>query len=170
MSLYYYQQFSYEVQSGFGTATYLDQLKKAVHPAGWAPFGKVKVASSISAAVVAAGSSLGGGWFTDLGVTAPADQFSPILASTFDILFSEVTKRRLGVVDILDGAFEEHIILEDSEDLKVEGDSIILDASEIFEVAISCPNDSNLFINSFLFPENDTVPWPLVSLKYKMPL
>ena len=86
--------------------------------------------------MVAAGSSLGGGWFTDLGVTAPADQFSPILASTFDILFSEVTKRRLGVVDVVDGAFEEHIVLEDSEDLKVEGDSILLDASEIFEVAI----------------------------------
>jgi len=133
---YYYQQFSYEVQVGFGTNSYLDQLKKAVHPAGWAVFGKTKVATSISAAVTNAGSSLGGGWFSDLGVTAPADRFSPILASTFQLLFSEVTKRRLGVVDIVDGAFEEHIVLEDSEDIKVAGDSIILDASEIFEVAI----------------------------------
>jgi hypothetical protein len=133
---YYYQQFSYEVQSGFGTSSYLNQLKKAVHPAGWAVFGKTKVASSISAAITNAGSSLGGGWFSDLGVTAPADQFSPILASTFQILFSEVTKRRLGVVDIANGAFEEHIVLEDSEDIKVVGDSIVLDSSEIFEVAI----------------------------------
>ena len=133
---YYYQQFSYEVQSGFGTNSYLNQLKKAVHPAGWAPFGKVKVASSISVAVQAAGSSLGGGWFSDLGVTAPEDKFSPILASTFEILFDEVTQRRLGAVNIVDGAFEEHIVLESSEDIKVEGDSIILDASEIFEVAI----------------------------------
>ena len=39
-------------------------------------------------------------------------------------------------MDIADGAFEEHIVLEDSEDIKVAGDSIILDASEIFEVAI----------------------------------
>jgi len=133
---YYYQQFSYEVQSNFGTSSYLDQLKKAVHPAGWAVFGKTKVKTNISAAITAAGSSLGSGWFSDLGVTAPADQFSPILASTFQILFSEVTKRRLGVVDIVDGAFEEHIVLEDSEDIKIEGDSIVLNSSEIFEVTI----------------------------------
>ena len=127
---YYYQQFSYEVQSGFGTTSYLDQLKKAVHPAGWAVFGKTKVATSISARVTNAGSSLGGGYFSDLGVTAPADKFSPILASTFQILFSEVTKRRLGVVDIVDGAFEEQIVLEESEDIKVEGDSIILNGTD----------------------------------------
>jgi len=127
---YYYQQFSYEVQSGFGTDSYLNQLKKAVHPAGWAVFGKTKVASSISAAVTNAGSSLGGGWFSDLGVAAPDDQFSPILASTFQILFSQVTKRRLGVVDIVDGAFEEQIVLEESEDIKVVGDSIILNGTD----------------------------------------
>jgi hypothetical protein len=65
---YYYQQFSYEVQSGFGTNSFLDQLKKAVHPAGWAVFGKTKVATSISAGITAAGSSLGGGCFSDLCV------------------------------------------------------------------------------------------------------
>ncbi len=133
---YYYQQFSYEVETGFGSATYLDQLKKAVHPAGFAVFGKVKVQTSVSAAVTNAGSSLGGGWYSGLGVTAPADKFSPILASTFEILFSETTQRRLGVVDITEGAFEEHIVLESSEDIKIEGDSILLDASEIFELAI----------------------------------
>jgi len=133
---YYYQQFSYEVETGFGTATYLDQLKKAVHPAGWAVFGKVVVQSSISAAITNAGSSLGGGYYSGLGVTAPSEKFSPILASTFEILFSEATQRRLGVVDIVDGAFEEHIVLEESEDIKVEGDSVILDGTEVFEVAI----------------------------------
>jgi len=127
---YYYQQFSYEVETGFGTATYLDQLKKAVHPAGWAVFGKVKVASSISVAVTNAGSSLGGGWYSGLGVTAPEDKFSPILASTFEVLFSEAMQRRLGVIDIVNGAFEEHIVLEESEDLKVVGDSIILDGTD----------------------------------------
>ena len=133
---YYYQQFSYEVQTGFGTTTYLDQLKKAVHPAGWAVFGKVKVQSSVSAAITNAGSALGGGYYTGIGAPAPADRFSPILASTFEILFSESTQRRLGVVDVINGAFEEHIVLEDSEDVKVDGDSIVLDASEIFEIAI----------------------------------
>ena len=133
---YYYQQFSYEVQTGFGSATYLDQLKKAVHPAGWAVFGKVKVATSISAAVTNAGSSLGSGWYSGLGVTAPEDKFSPILASTFEVLFSEAMQRRLGVVDVVEGAFEEHIVLEDSEDIKVVGDSVLLDGTEVFEVAI----------------------------------
>ena len=127
---YYYQQFSYEVETGFGTATYLDQLKKAVHPAGWAVFGKVKVASSISAAITNAGSSLGGGWYSGLGVAAPEDKFSPILASTFEVLFSEAMQRRLGVVDVVDGAFEEHIVLEESEDIKVKGDSIIFDGTD----------------------------------------
>ena len=93
---YYYQQFSYEIQAGFGTNTYLDKLKKAVHPAGWVVFGKVKVASSISAAITNAGSSLGGGWYSDLAVTAPEDKFSPILASTLEVLFSEKMQRRLG--------------------------------------------------------------------------
>ena len=36
----------------------------------------------------------------------------------------------------MDGAFDEHVVLEESEDLKVEGDSIILDGTEVFEVAI----------------------------------
>jgi len=133
---YYYQQFSYEVETGFGTATYLDQLKRAVHPAGFAVFGKVKVASSISAAITNAGSSLGGGYYSGLGVPAPSERFSPILASTFEILFSESTQRRLGVVDVAHGGFEEHIVLEESEDLKVVGDSILLDGTEVFEVAI----------------------------------
>ena len=133
---YYYQQFSYEVETGFGTKTYLDQLKKAVHPAGWAVFGKVKVQSSISAAITNAGSALGGGYYSGRGVPSPSERFSPILASTFEILFSESTQRRLGVVDIVPGAFEEHIVLEESEDIKVAGDSILLDGTEVFEVAI----------------------------------
>jgi len=133
---YYYQQFSYEIQAGFGTNTYLDKLKKAVHPAGWIVFGKVKVTSSISAAITNAGSSLGGGYYSDLAVTAPEDKFSPILASTFEILFSEKVQRRLGVADIAFGGLEEQIILEEAEDINVAGDSIILDGSEVFEVAI----------------------------------
>ena len=45
---YYYQQFSYEVQVGQSTASYLNELKKAVHPAGFAPFGKVSIATFLS--------------------------------------------------------------------------------------------------------------------------
>ena len=37
----FYQQFSYEVQTGVGANAYLDELKKAVHPSGFAVFGKL---------------------------------------------------------------------------------------------------------------------------------
>jgi len=127
---YYYQQFSYEIQAGFGTNTYLDKLKKAVHPAGWAVFGKVKVASSISAAITNAGSSLGGGWYSDLAVTAPEDKFSPILASTLEVLFSEKMQRRLGAADTALGGLEEQIILEEAENINVAGDSVVLDGTD----------------------------------------
>ena len=45
-------------------------------------------------------------------------------------------QRRLGVADIAFGGLEEQIILEEAEDINVAGDSIILDGSEVFEVAI----------------------------------
>ena len=45
----YYQQFSYEVQTSAGQAEYLDELKKAVHPAGFNIFGKVSLATLVSA-------------------------------------------------------------------------------------------------------------------------
>jgi hypothetical protein len=127
---YYYQQFSYEVQSGFGGGSYLDQLKKAVHPAGFAVFAKVKTAASVSAKVTDAGSSLGGGYYSGLGVPDPDERFSPILASTFDTLFSDTVQRRLGVVNITIGSLEEHIILEEAEDIVVSTDSIILNGTD----------------------------------------
>jgi len=130
---YYYQQFSYEVQSGAGTDSFLDQLKKSVHPAGWAVFAKTRITASVSAAITNAGSSLGGGWFSDLGVLAPDDRFSPILASTFDILFDETIQRRHVAAA---GAEKHQITLEEAQDIKVVGDSIILDSAEIFEVVI----------------------------------
>ena len=87
---YYYQQFSYEVQVGQSTASYLDELKKAVHPAGFAPFGKVSIATFLSAAISTTGSTL----------KDPPDStttFSPILASTLKALFDEKFNRSHGV-------------------------------------------------------------------------
>ena len=127
---FFYQQFSYELQSGFGTNSYLDQLKKAVHPAGFAVFGKVKIASSVSAAVQDAGSSLGGGYFSNLNVLAPDDKFSPILASTFEILFDENNQFRTKAIDFAVGDLKNEIILEEAEDVGVDGDSIILDGTD----------------------------------------
>ena len=103
---YYYQQFSYEVQVGQSTATYLNELKKAVHPAGFAPFGKVSIASFISMAVRNAG--------VDEGLD---DDFSPILASTFEIIFDEVINRR-------------HSIPPVTARVGTRGDSILLDGTD----------------------------------------
>lgn len=42
---YYYQQFSYEIQSSRTFDKYIDILRKTVHPAGSEPFGKVVIES-----------------------------------------------------------------------------------------------------------------------------
>ena len=102
----YYQQFSYEVQVGAGQAEYLDQLKKAVHPAGFNIFGKVSIATLVSAAIPVAGSSLGGGYTSD------TDTFSPVLASTFEIIFQEqVTKDHRAITRPVAG-YDDKLVLE----------------------------------------------------------
>ena len=119
------------IRDRFGTNSYLEQLKKAVHPAGFAIFGKVKIASSVSVAITNAGSSLGGGYYSDLSAVAPEDKFSPILASTFEVLFDETFQRRLGTNpngnDV--GAYEQRVILEDAEDVTFITDAILLDGT-----------------------------------------
>jgi hypothetical protein len=137
---YYYQQFSYEIEAGFGTNSYLDQLKRAVHPAGFAVFGKVKISTSVSAAIANAGSSLGGGYYTN--TLAPYDKFSPILASTFEVLFDETLQRRLGTNlhgnDV--GAYEQRVVLEDAEDVTFITDAILLDGTD------SSSSDAGFFL------------------------
>ena len=56
---YYYQDYSYEVKIGEALSTYINELKRAVHPAGFQPFGKVSIASEISV-VIKDGSDLVG--------------------------------------------------------------------------------------------------------------
>ena len=51
----YYQQFSYEIETASSQADYLTELKKAVHPAGFNVFGKVSIATLVSAAIPTAG-------------------------------------------------------------------------------------------------------------------
>ena len=77
---YFYQDFSYEVIIGESLSTYLNELKRAVHPTGFIPFGKVSIASQISAKIVTP------------NVGTVADSFSPELASTFEALFDEHIK------------------------------------------------------------------------------
>ena len=68
----------------------MDSLKKAVHPSGFLPFGKVSIASQVSAALsIPAGKDVP-------DFTADTETFTPELASTFENLFTTVFGRRLG--------------------------------------------------------------------------
>ena len=102
----YYQQFSYEVQAGAGGGEYIKELKKAVHPAGFNIFSKVSIATQVSVALPTVGSSLGGGY------TADTDTFSPILASTFTMLFQETVSRKPLVVERPVAGFDDKLVLE----------------------------------------------------------
>ena len=48
----FYQQFSYEINTGAGVNEFINELKKAVHPAGFAVFGKVKIAQQVDNTMV----------------------------------------------------------------------------------------------------------------------
>jgi hypothetical protein len=49
---FFYQQFSYEINTGAGINEFVNELKKVVHPAGFAVFGKVKIAQQVDNAMV----------------------------------------------------------------------------------------------------------------------
>ena len=102
----YYQQFSYEVQTSAGQAEYLDELKKAVHPAGFNIFGKVSLATLVSAKLETTGASLGGGY------TADTDTFSPILASTFEIIFQEQVSKEQKAITRPVAGYDDKLVLE----------------------------------------------------------
>ena len=114
---YYYQDFSYEIQTNSGGNAYLNELKKSIHPAGFNVFAKVVQTSSVSVKVETAGSDLG---TTDYD----ADTYSAILASTFTTLFTEAVQRRLGV-----RTEEEFEILLESSVVQRDRDQFILETA-----------------------------------------
>ena len=62
----------------------------------------------MSAALPTVGSSLGGGYTSD------TDTFSPVLASTFNIIFQEEVKRRSTAIEYSFSSFDDEILLEDN--------------------------------------------------------
>jgi len=114
---YFYQDFSYEVIIGESLSTYLNELKRAVHPTGFIPFGKVSIASQISAKIVAP------------NVGTVSGSFSPELASTFEILFGEHVKMsHRTVVGIED--HDQHIVLDGTDGSSTNaGDGILYETS-----------------------------------------
>ena len=97
---YFYQQFSYEVKVGAVLSDYINELKASVHPAGFIPFGKISLATQISAAIGT----------TAVGVIdyTGDDTFTPELASLFGVVFGETlqmtTAVREGVLDPTGGS------------------------------------------------------------------
>ena len=112
---YYYQDFSYEIQTNSGGNAYLNELKKSVHPAGFNIFAKVINVTSVSVAIKTAGTELGTNDYDE-------DIYSAILASTFRNIFTETVNRRLGVINE-----EEDDILLESSIIQIEGDQFILE-------------------------------------------
>jgi len=124
---YYYQDYSYEVQVGQSFATYINELKKAVHPAGFQPFGKVTLATLVSAAIQTTGAGLS-------GYTGDTLTFSPILGSVFETLFSQVLQSRLQVPttntadgQVAIGSRDDSFIQEDG---SLPGENLVLNGTD----------------------------------------
>ena len=123
---YYYQDYSYEIRVGQSLATYINDIKKAVHPAGFQLFGKVTLATLVSAAVTntAAGVS---------GYVGDERTFSPILGSVLETIFSQVLQSRLQAPSVSThdgqvavGSQFDQIVQETG---VLPGENLILDAS-----------------------------------------
>ena len=150
---YYYQDYSYEIQIGQSLSTYINDLKKAVHPAGFQPFGKVTIATLVSAAVTntAAGVS---------GYEGDTKTFSPILGSVLETIFSQVLKSRLQVPSTTThdgqvslGSRDDKIVQENG---VLPGDNLVLNGTDgsstnageniILEDENLLSEDNNIFI------------------------
>ena len=79
---YYYQDFSYVVKVGAAIKDWRAEIKKAVHPAGFAMFGEVSITNKVSALMTV----------PVTGITS----YTPTLASLFEAVLTTVIGRRLG--------------------------------------------------------------------------
>ena len=87
---YYYQDFSYVVKIGESINEWRDSIRTATHPAGFAVFGQVTIASLVNAQLtIPTGSEIS-------GYVGDTETFTPELASTLTTLFTSVFGRRLG--------------------------------------------------------------------------
>mgnify|MGYP003112065936 CR=1 FL=1 len=77
---YFYQAFSYEVSVSAVLTDYINELKRAVHPAGFIPFGKVSLANEISVRMGTTGEGI-------IDYTGDTLTFTPELASIFGLVF-----------------------------------------------------------------------------------
>ena len=136
---YYYQDYSYEVKIGEAFSTYVNELKRAVHPSGFQPFGKVSIASEISVVIKEAGSDLAG---------FSAD-FSSILASALETIFDQLIQRRIESPKTYEvGSYREQIVYENG---VIGGDKLVLDGTST-SVGTTTPADVSIILESSLQP------------------
>ena len=134
---YYYQDYSYEVQVGVSLGDYLSELQKAVHPAGFRPFGKVSIASRISVALKTTA--------TDVPDYTGDDTFTPELASTLINIFQVELERRMSAPTYNLGDTDDQILLENG---VIAGDKIILDGKSTTSTTTSNTDFSILLEDS----------------------
>jgi hypothetical protein len=82
---YYYQDFSYVVRVGAAIKDWRAEIKKSVHPAGFAMFGEVSITNKVS-----------------MEMTVPVSDITtatPELASLFEAVITTIFGRRLGTAD-----------------------------------------------------------------------
>ena len=118
---FFYQQFSYEVVTAYGSDEWLNALRKSVHPAGFAVFGKIQISSTLNVKPGTIGASLGG------GVAHPTA--ASVITSIVDV-FDSVQIMSHQVVDYAAGDLTVNITLEESPDNYAEDDGIILDGTD----------------------------------------
>jgi hypothetical protein len=82
---YYYQDFSYVVRVGSAIASWRAEIKKSVHPAGFAMFGEVSLSNKVEVKLTVPVS----------GITSA----TPALASLFEAVITTVIGMRLGTDD-----------------------------------------------------------------------
>ena len=138
---YYYQDYSYEVKIGEAFSTYVNELKRAVHPSGFQPFGKVSIASEISVVIKEAGSDLAG---------FSAD-FSSILASALETIFDQLIQRRIESPKTYEvGSYREQIVYENG---VIGGDKLVLDATSS-STGSTTTSDVSIILEDSLQPSN----------------
>ena len=123
---FFYQQFSYEVVTAYGSNEWLNALRKSVHPAGFAVFGKIQMSSRLNVKPGTIGASLGGGVAHPTSasvITSIVDVFDSVQDMSHQVTSFASTQIRLPIVNgmttggietISQSLFEENgILLED---------------------------------------------------------
>ena len=118
---FFYQQFSYEVVTAYGSDQWLNALKKAVHPAGFGVFGKIQITPRLDLKTGTVGASLGGGF--------AHPQAASVITTIVDV-FDSVQKMNFETVEFAAGSLEDNITLEEAPDNYLPDDGIILDGTD----------------------------------------